>query len=436
MRAKTWGREDDATFLVGAITGAIMISVPFFVVFAYITIADFNGSIVDSLHGLLEDLPSHLPHWNTSVSLGYLGWFLTQVLLYLYLPGPKGYGQPTPAGHTLKYNVNGFRAYVLSIAVFVGGGRLGLWQLSVIADHWGSLLVITEICGLSLTLFAAIKARYFPTHPEDRKFTGRLLYDIFMGVELNPRIGDLDLKLFCNGRPGIIAWTLINISYAAAQFNRYGKVTNSMILVNFLHIVYVADFFWNEDWYLRTIDIAHDHFGFMLAWGDLVWLPYMYTLQGFYLVQNPVDLSPLALAAILALGLGGYAIFRLANHQKDYFRQKIRTDADVIIWGHTAKFVEATYSTLDGKTHKTKFLASGFWGLAHHFNYVGDLMISSAYCLCCGFRDLLPYFYIIYMTILLVHRSIRDNSRCRAKYGKDWEAYCKLVPYKIVPYIF
>jgi 7-dehydrocholesterol reductase len=174
----------------------------------------------------------------------------------------------------------------------------------------------------------------------------------------------------------------------------------------------------------------------MLAWGDLVWLPYMYTLQGFYLLQNPVDLSPLAAGAILALGLGGYAIFRLANHQKDYFRQKIRTDADVIIWGRPAKFVEATYATLDGKTHRTKLLASGFWGLAHHFNYVGDLMISSAYCLCCGFRDLLPYFYIIYMTILLVHRSIRDNSRCRAKYGKNWDAYCKLVPYKIVPYIF
>jgi hypothetical protein len=27
--------------------------------------------------------------------------------------------------------------------------------------------------------------------------------------------------------------------------------------------------------YLRTIDIAHDHFGFYLAWGDVVWLPFM-----------------------------------------------------------------------------------------------------------------------------------------------------------------
>lgn len=31
-----------------------------------------------------------------------------------------------------------------------------------------------------------------------------------------------------------------------------------MILVIALHAIYVLDFFANEDWYLRTIDIAHD----------------------------------------------------------------------------------------------------------------------------------------------------------------------------------
>jgi len=41
----------------------------------------------------------------------------------------------------------------------------------------------------------------------------------------------------------------------------------------------VLDFFWNEAWYLKTIDICHDHFGWYLGWGDCVWLPYLYTLQ-------------------------------------------------------------------------------------------------------------------------------------------------------------
>lgn len=46
-----------------------------------------------------------------------------------------------------------------------------------------------------------------------------------------------------------------------------------------MQAIYVLDFFWNETWYLKTIDICHDHFGWYLGWGDCVWLPYLYTLQ-------------------------------------------------------------------------------------------------------------------------------------------------------------
>ena len=76
-----------------------------------------------------------------------------------------------------------------------------------------------------------------------------------------------------------MAWTLINLSAASYQLERYGKITDSMILINILHAIYVVDFFWNENWYLKTIDICHEHFGWYLAWGDLAWLPFTYTLQ-------------------------------------------------------------------------------------------------------------------------------------------------------------
>lgn len=37
-----------------------------------------------------------------------------------------------------------------------------------------------------------------------------MIYDFYMGVELNPRFGKMwDFKLFHNGRPGIVAWTLM-----------------------------------------------------------------------------------------------------------------------------------------------------------------------------------------------------------------------------------
>lgn len=58
-----------------------------------------------------------------------------------------------------------------------------------------------------------------------------------MGVEFNPRIGKwFDFKLFFNGRPGIVAWTLINLSFAAKQRELHGHVTNSMVLVNVLQV--------------------------------------------------------------------------------------------------------------------------------------------------------------------------------------------------------
>ena len=67
------------------------------------------------------------------------------------------------------------------------------------------------------------------------------------------------------GRPGIIFWTLLNLSCAYKQYQYYHQISNSMILVNLLQAIYVIDFFYYEDWYLRTIDIATDHFGFYLS---------------------------------------------------------------------------------------------------------------------------------------------------------------------------
>lgn len=73
------------------------------------------------------------------------------------------------------------------------------------------------------------------------KFTGNIFYNYMMGIEFNPRIGKwFDFKLFFNGRPGIVAWTLINLSYAAKQQELYGYVTNSMILVNVLQVSHLA----------------------------------------------------------------------------------------------------------------------------------------------------------------------------------------------------
>ncbi|KAJ3275129.1 hypothetical protein HDV01_001268 [Terramyces sp. JEL0728] len=360
-----------------------------------------------------------------------------------YFPKPTVYGfqlffgcgQMTPAGHKLPYVVNGLLAWIVTHALFlIGSLRYGLFNASIIADNWGSLMIAATAYGYFLTGFAYFKAHVFPSHPADRKFSNSVMYDLFMGIEFNPRFGKyFDFKLFHNGRPGIVAWTLINLSFAAAQYNEIGYVTNSMVLLNFLHAVYVLDFFYHEDWYLRTIDIAHDHFGFYLAWGDSVWLPYMYTLQSHFLLRHPLDLSFEYFSLVFTIGMVGYYIFRTVNNQKDIVRS---TNGKCLIWGKPAEYIRTNFVTSDGKVHGSLLLTSGYWGISRHFNYVGDLLMSLAFCMTCGYGYILPYFYIVYMTILLCQRIERDHLRLCGKYGKYWDQYCQKVPYKLIPFIY
>ena len=49
------------------------------------------------------------------------------------------------------------------------------------------------------------------------------------------------------------------------------------------------------------------------------------------------------------------------------------------------------------------------------------------------FSDVLAYFYVIFLAILLTDRAFRDDNRCAMKYGADWDEYKKRVPYKIIP---
>ncbi|KAB5558839.1 hypothetical protein PHYPO_G00021800 [Pangasianodon hypophthalmus] len=447
-----WGRAWEVDWF--SLTGVILLLclAPFIVFFFVMACDQYQCSVSLVLLDMYNGDASPLSIWKQAPSFTwtaakiYATWVTFQMVLYMCIPDVThkvlpGYvggvqeGARTPAGLINKYQINGLQCWIITHALWVANAYHFHWfSPTIIFDNWIPLLWCTNILGYTVSIFVFIKAYLFPTNPEDCKFTGNLFYDFMMGIEFNPRIRKwFDFKLFFNGRPGIVAWTLINLSYAAKQQELYGHVTNSMILVNVLQAIYVLDFFWNEAWYLKTIDICHDHFGWYLGWGDCVWLPFLYTLQGLYLVYNPIQLSTPYAWAVLVLGLVGYYIFRSANHQKDLFR---RTQGECKIWGSKPTFIECSYRSADGGIHKSKLLTSGFWGAARHLNYTGDLLGALAYCMACSHGHLLPYFYIVYMTILLLHRCIRDEHRCSSKYGKDWKRYTATVRYRLLPGIF
>lgn len=53
-----------------------------------------------------------------------------------------------------------------------------------------------------------------------------------------------------------------------------------------------------------------------------------------------------------------------------------------------------------------------------------------------GFQHFMPYLGFLFLVMLLIDRENRDSEGCREKYGKDWDKYCQIVKYKIIPFIY
>lgn len=350
----------------------------------------------------------------------YSGWLLLQVLLHVALPGRRREGTPLADGTRLTYRLNGWRAFWITWIVLVLAVWTGVLSPTIAYDHFGPLLTTANLLAFA---GAVVLYRWGQRQPEAVR-SGVALRDYVMGVSLNPRVRHFDLKFFTESRPGLILWVAINASLAAKQYELHGTVTVPMLLVNAFQFLYVADYFFNEDAIVTTWDIKHERFGWMLAWGNLVWVPFVYTIQAHYLVSHPHDLSVAATAGIVALNMVGYVIFRSANLQKHRFRD----DPARPILGRRPEYVATASGAL--------LLTSGWWGVARHFNYFGDLLMGLAWCLPAGFQHPLPYFYFVYFLILLVHRERRDYVMCLQKYGRDWEAYCRKVRWRIVPGLY
>jgi len=396
----------------------------------------FHNSLFETISELVKN-PVQFGHdflpvitW-TGIAI-YFSWYLLLLVLTLLIPGPKGVGHPTPAGHVLEYDVNGLAVFLASHAIVGIMVMSGIIKATLVVDHLGSLLVIANIWGLFLAVLSYIKAFTFPSYPHDNKVTGVLPYDFLMGVEFNPRVGKLDFKLFHVGRLAMISWSIINLSFAAKQYELFGKITNSMVLTVALQLLYIVDFFVREDWYLRTIDIEHDHFGFYLAWGH-VWLVWIYTASSSVLSRNAIELPWYHVMMVLLLCAFSYTVFLQSNQQKDRFR---KTHGQCTIFGKPATGLKVTYTTIHGEMKESLLLTSGWWGVARHFNYFADILLSLSIGLATGSASIVAYAYFLNMFVLLIHRSYRDDSRCRDKYGPGWEKYCAIVKYRIFPGIF
>jgi len=358
----------------------------------------------------------------TAGSVGiFVSWVAFQALLAAALPGRRVHGVPLPDGTALAYRLNGLRAFAVTLALALLAVLAGWIPATILYDRLPELLTTANALVLLGCVWLLAFGRRQAT-PEERRRNWLEAYTV--GACRNPRIGGFDLKFFCEARPGMILWVLVDLSFAAQQHTIHGSVSAAMIVVCFFQILYVADYFFFEDAILTTWDIKHEPFGFMLGWGCLVWVPFTYSLQPLYLVSHPAPLPGWALGLVVVLNALGFWIFRTSNLQKHRFR----SDPKRKIWGDKPEYIK----TDDGG----RLLFSGWWGLSRHANYLGDWLMGLAWSLPCGFGRLLPYFYPLYFAILLIHRERRDARHCARKYGADWDAYTARVRFRIVPGLY
>lgn len=327
-------------------------------------------------------------------------------------------------GEKLTYRLNAIHAFFLSHLVLFGLHYFSVLSLSVLADLYDSLMVGSIIISSVMSL-----ALYVASYRSSTVMTalggnsGNFFYDFWIGRELNPRTGPLDWKLMCELRPGLIGWSVLNWAFVLKSLER-GTFTPSIAFIALLESFYVLDGLWLEVGNLTMMDIVTDGFGFMLCFGDLAWVPFIYTLQTKYLTYHSVSTSPLHQLLCVGISVMGYCIFRGANTEKDRFRKNPKDQRVAHL---------KVMTTSKGKS----LIISGYWGTCRHPNYVGDWFMSAAWAALTGGGAVLPYFHPVYFGALLIHRQFRDEQQMQEKYGEeDWKKFCGKVKYRLIPYIY
>ncbi|MXY85556.1 MAG: DUF1295 domain-containing protein [Chloroflexi bacterium] len=365
----------------------------------------------------MHDLPSAWTEFSGLTLIEAAAIFLVFVGILLlgsmWLPGRKVVAAPDLEGVTRTYTLNGLALFVIVVLLAVLGEILDVISLSVLYTHFAELFIVANVFAFALS------AGLYWRAARGQSGSPGFLRGVFFGRQLNPTWFGVDLKLF-SYRPSLIALALFNVSFAVVQYDTYGELTLQMILYQSFTFLYVVNYFQFEGGMIYTWDIVSERFGWMLAWGDYVLVPFFYCLPGWWLVHQTDSLPAIAGAALCLLFVVGFCVFRGANQQKHRFKQNAKTS----IWGRPAE-------SLDGR-----LLVSGFWGVGRHLNYTGEICVYFAFALTTGFSSWIPFLLPVWLTALLWHRSTRDDRRCRIKYGDLWDRYRQRVPYALIPRVY
>ena len=361
----------------------------------------------------------------------------TAFILYGFLSikfSSKKFTGPTNVdGATPNYAGNGFEFWIFTIFLVTILSAVFPSMPKIFSMNFIPFIFTANIFGLLFVAWLYIRGRNkYHDKKEDDEVGHSTLFKFLRGLQFHPKLLGVDIKQWTNCRYGMIGWQAIIMLFMYYYFNEHGF--NSAIFTTVvLQSIYIGKFFYWEDEYLRnTLDIILDRAGYYICWGCLVFLPALYTYSTYFLINRKPEVS--WKVSLLIFLLGVYFTYKNyeVDHQKEIFK---RDKENSIINGKKPEYMDVQY-TRDGKVVDSKLLLSGHWGWSRHTNYTYEILTSAMWSAPGYQYGPIPFVYLLYITILLVHRIYRDEAKCSKKYGEYWKEYCKRVPYRLIKGIY
>ena len=346
-------------------------------------------------------------------------------LAQLILPGRwvPGYVVDPETGEPRKYRLNGILVFAIALIVWA-------FELTGMPRDWFYRSSVYAVAGG--TVFATIFTVIAVYSQKPAKIRNAIA-DLWGGraQELSFFNNRFDVKMYLY----VVGGTMLSLnalSGAVYHHQRFGEDSNpGVFLYAAFFTFYVLDYFVFERVQLYTYDLIHEKLGFKLFWGGLIvygWL-FILPLWGMAAYPDP-GFSPgwtyVWLIGTGALFLFGWGISRGANLQKYTFKR----------WPER-KFlglIEPGYIEAGDR----KILCSGLWGVARHFNYMGEGFLALSIALVFGyFTNPWAWTYFVFIVSLFVWRQIMDDRFCAEKYGAEkWKEYQARVKYRILPGVY
>ncbi|GAA6013064.1 hypothetical protein JCM10207_006157 [Rhodosporidiobolus poonsookiae] len=365
----------------------------------------------------------------------YLIFLFGQLFLAFIMPGVQQKGLPLAhkGGKVLNYHCNAYTATYATMALVFAAHyyRLAGFDMAELIDLYGPLLTVASISGFTLAALTYVTGEHY-------RMSGNLIYDYFMGSSLNPRIGIVDIKMFCEIR---VSWSILfalAMSAVAKQYQEYGYVSGNTALFAYGTWLYLNACCKGEQYIPQTWDMNFEKFGWLLSYWNLAGVPFSYCYPAIYMAKHDPATYAWSKPTIIAL----FVIITLAQVMMDIsMAQKSHLKAmktGTYIKRYT--FPQLPWAELENpKTFKTKrgeLLIDGFWAYLRKPNYISDWVQGLIWGLSAGTNSKIPFFYPVFHGIMLLHRNARDDAKCARKYGDDWVAYKKMVPYSYIYGLF